>query len=102
MQYRLIEITYKNRIEWEDGPGSLQNIVSDVIQKKVLVTWSKERPTVRKPDADGYYFFPRSYFDDDPTGWYEFGYRVECRADDTSEWQFEGLARPLARDDSEE
>lgn len=29
VKVRLTKTSYSNRLEWEDGPGSLQNVVSD-------------------------------------------------------------------------
>ena len=29
-KYRIVKTTYRSRTEWEDGPGSLTNIVSDI------------------------------------------------------------------------
>lgn len=38
--YQLVEHYYRNRTEWEDGPGSLKNIVSDK-RTRVVRTWGK-------------------------------------------------------------
>jgi hypothetical protein len=40
-EYQLVEKVYNNRIAYEDGPGSLQNIVADC-RESVRATWTNE------------------------------------------------------------
>lgn len=74
-RYRLIQTTYKQRMEWEDGPGSLRNIVSDV-SERVVAHWI------------GYIDLGRYIYSDDPDGWCDFSYRIERKAKGAVAWEY--------------
>jgi len=97
--YRLTQVTYRNRIEYEDGPGSLQNVVSDssshVIrvwenQGEVFGTWLLE---------DGVPGLSRGT----PDGWIEYSYKLErCLTGDENKWKLVGFLEPQEGDDYDE
>lgn len=97
--YRLIQATYRNRIEYEDGPGSLQNIVSDV-SERVLYTWNNESENFGKELLkDGLSGLPRGSVD----GFYDYNHKLERRpsGDDTGEWKYVGFVKPARWDDDD-
>lgn len=73
-KYRLIETTYKQRIEWEDGPGTLRNIVSDVSERIVKI-WLGNKNISR-------YIYPNQ-----PDGWVDYSYHVERKAKGAYAWE---------------
>jgi len=87
--YKLTEITYRNRVEWEDGHGSLQNIVSDETRRTVISTWENMNDS----------FGEKLLKEGDPTlvllptsdgGHIEYSYVLERRELKGTEWEFVG------------
>ena len=99
--YRLIQSTYRQRIEYEDGPGSLQNIVSDV-SHRVLYKWKNESEDFGKVLLkEGLSGLPRNSSD----GRYDYNHKLERRLTGaTSEWEYVGFinARKSHDDDYDE
>lgn len=88
-EYRLVEHHYRNKVQWEDGPGSLQNIVSNV-RTRVVRTWEKRSEdfarnllasglTGLEPDSDD--------------GRDEYSYYLERRSVSTEDWKFIGIVK---------
>jgi hypothetical protein len=73
-KYRLIETTYRQRIEWEDGPGTLRNIVSDVSERIVKI-WVGNKNISR-------FIYPNQ-----PDGWEDYSYRIERKAKGAYAWE---------------
>lgn len=73
-KYRLIETTYRQRIEWEDGPGSLRNIVSDVSERIVKI-WIGHKDISR-------FIYPNQ-----SDGWEDYSYRIERKAKGAYAWE---------------
>ena len=101
--YRLVKKTYMSRVEFEDGPGSLQNIVADVYNQ-VVKTWSE--PAGRPKDVVIRYakhFVPGVYEDEDPR--IEYSYWLEYKNAD-GEWMHVTSIEPrvikLGHDDYED
>ncbi|MDB5266409.1 MAG: hypothetical protein JWN89_224 [Parcubacteria group bacterium] len=88
MEYRLIETEYRNRIEYEDGPGSLQNIVSDK-RERILDrgTWSDESSTEDLIRYCVEYCIPHRRLEG-PVGMYEYNYFLEYRKSSAVEWEY--------------
>ena len=86
MHYKLTKNIYVSRIEWEDGPGSLENVVEDVT-RRVMKEWSMadgtpEKSVIRYAE----HYIPKRYDFDDPR--IEESYILERRKDDSSEWEY--------------
>lgn len=86
--YRLIEKEYKNRIENEDGPGSLQNIVSDT-RTRVVEKWYQEDSSFGDSVLAGNVYGLRLE-EDSADGYYEFAYFLERKRCDEEEWRYVG------------
>ena len=84
-EYRLVRITYVNRIEYEDGPGSLRNIVSDEY-KYVIDEWTGNDAFGKELVEDGYWVNRPIEYDD----YSETSYRLERRASSASPWKYFG------------
>ena len=74
-KFRLIETTYRQRVEWEDGPGSLRNIVSDK-SERIVALWV------------GYKDLDRYIYPNEPDGWYDYSYRIERKAKGALAWEY--------------
>lgn len=88
MEYRLIETEYKNRIEYEDGPGSLKNIVSD--KKKRILDRGVQSHESSTEDLIRYcvaYCIPHRRLKG-PVGMYEYSYILEYRKGGVDEWEY--------------
>lgn len=95
--YRVIETTYRNRIENEDGPGSLENIVSDTSTR---IMWE------RKNEAEDFRDYMRktgvSGSEGSADGFIEYSYTLERRPAGTSdEWTFAGNLKVKRQDDDD-
>jgi hypothetical protein len=88
--YRLLAITYRNRVEYEDGPGSLKNIVSDVSQR-VFRFWEDADENFGTRFLNNTYVEDLSLETDSDDGWYQYSYRLERKAKEDSEWKFVGF-----------
>lgn len=93
--YRVVETTYRNRIENEDGPGSLENIVSDTSTR---VMWE------RKSEAEDFRDYLRttgvSGEEGSADGFIEYSYTLERRPAGTSnEWKFSAHLKVKRQDD---
>ncbi|MBP7741341.1 MAG: hypothetical protein KA104_01450 [Candidatus Pacebacteria bacterium] len=75
-KYRLIETTYRQRVEWEDGPGSLRNIVSDV-SERIVAIWV------------GYKNIARFIYPNQPDGWEDYSYHIERKAKGAYAWEYD-------------
>lgn len=90
--YQLLEITYYNRIVYEDGPGSCQNIVSES-QHRVLREWHAD------DESYGEYLLshriPNLYIETETEGGrYDYSYWLERRPVGTEQWEFIGSLDP--------
>lgn len=86
MHYRLVKYTYVSRLEWEDGPGSLENVVEDRTDR-VVKEWTRpddESTQVAIRYAE--HFIPCRYDLEDPR--IEESYMLERRKDSSSEWEY--------------
>lgn len=90
-EYRLVEHSYHNVIEWEEGPGSMQNIVSDK-DSRVVRTWkNRDEDFGNQLTASG---LPGLQCDSDD-GRDEYRYYLERRPIIGGEWQFVGIVKAL-------
>lgn len=98
--YRLTETIYTNRVEWEDGPGSLQNIVADKSAPRVMCEWQKKDEAFGKNLMR---FHMLDLPDDSPDGHVEYSHMLERRPSGMAEgaWNFVGFLYPR-EDDIEE
>ena len=88
--YRLVENYYRNRIEWEDGPGSLRNIVSDM-RTRVVRTWARQSEDFEhRLTTIGLHGLQQNSAD----GWHEYLYQLERRSSADEEWKFVGFVTP--------
>ena len=88
MEYRLIETEYRNRIEYEYGPGSLQNIVSD--KRKRILDRGAQSDDTSTEDLIRYcvaYCIPHRRLEG-PVGMYEYSYILEYRKGSVDEWEY--------------
>ncbi len=86
MRCRLVRNTYVDRVEYEDGPGSLQNVVQDV-SRKVTKEWNVPDDTSSEVLIFSIkHYIPNIYEFDDPR--IEESYTLERRKDDSSEWEY--------------
>lgn len=93
--YRLVENYYRNRMEWEDGPGSLQNVVSDK-RIRVVRTWDKR-------DEDFAHRLIKSGLtgleQDSLDGWRQYSYHLERLEE--GRWRFMGTVDALSDPEDE-
>lgn len=88
--YQLVEHYYRNRIEWEDGPGSLQNVVSDE-RIRVIRTWeNRDEDFGRQLITDGF----SGLRCNSPDGWHEYSYRLQRRSAEGGEWALVDFISP--------
>ncbi len=99
MRYRLTRRTYRNRIEHEDGPGSLQNIVQDETRSRFR-EWSEPDGT-SKEDVTRRAQRMIPYLEYEDT-WVEETYWLESQKDDSSEWQFVTVLYPTFEPDRDD
>ena len=87
IRIRLVITTYLNHLEWEDGPGSLQNVVSDASsQYQSLGTMTMaEAEALTRNDLDEIY---NVYFEEDSAdGFEEYSYKLEYFDNTTLKWR---------------
>ncbi len=97
MKYRLIRNVYVDRVQHEDGPGSLMNVVQDV-RRGVHREWSlsdetPEKSAIRYAEAH----VPVRYSDEDPR--IEETYTLERHKDDSCDWEYVTTLHPKVVDD---
>src|SRR5580704_10753485 len=86
VEVRLVTTHYHNRLEWEDGPGSLQNVVSDArstserLGKMSLA--QAEAMTKSKLDDE----FGIILDEDSGDGFEEFSFKLEYLDPDSGKW----------------
>lgn len=91
MRYRLTRRTYRNRIEYEDGPGSLQNVVQDETRSRFR-EWDESDGTSEKDVTNrAKRMIPYMEYED---SWIEEAYWLESRKDNSREWQFVTVLYP--------
>lgn len=88
VEVRLTETSYSNRLEWEDGPGSLRNVVSDSTRHRYDLgsMTLDEANAFTKSDAEeelGIYFQ-----EDSADGFEEYNYKLEYRDSATNQWHY--------------
>ncbi len=94
-EYRLVRLTYMNRIEYEDGPGSLMNIVSDEPRWSTIRTWPDEDEQFgERLVKEG---VPFSLSDSAEGGRIDYSYELQRRADVSAEWEYVGHVRSAHR-----
>ncbi len=98
--YRLTEKVYESRVEWEDGAGSLQNIVTDKSEPQVIFAW-------REKDENFGRNLMKSHSlnlpEDSSDGRTEYTHTLERRLSGTEDaWKFLGFLYPHDEDDEEE
>jgi len=86
-QVRLIKTSYSNRLEWEDGPGSLRNVVSDSSKRRYDLgsMTLEEANTFSRSDVEeelGIYFE-----EDSADGFEEYSYKLEYLDPATNQWR---------------
>ena len=86
MRYRLTKNTYVARVEWEDGPGSLQNVVEDVTRRVVKERSGKDGTEEKSEIRYAQAYVPHLYEFDDPR--IEESYTLERHNDGSSEWEY--------------
>jgi hypothetical protein len=95
--YQLVEHYYRNRMEWEDGPGSLQNIVSDE-HIRVIRTWDNR-------DEDFGNRLIQSGLSglecDSDDGWEQYSYYLKRRPIAGGEWRLVGFVEAKPDSDHE-
>jgi hypothetical protein len=97
--YRLVKTTYRNQIEYEDGPGSLQNIVSDSSSHIIRVWKNMGEDFGSWILEEGLPGLPRS----ESLGWVEYSYKLERRPTNSYEhWRLVGFLNPEAYDEYDE
>lgn len=85
--YRLIKITYVQRIEYEDGPGSLRNVVSDDYHE-IVNTWEDQGEEYRAWIIENNGWLRP---DEDDGGRTTYSYKLVCRpSGSTEEWKYAG------------
>ncbi len=90
--YRLTEKIYENRIENEDGPGSLENIMTRVSECRVINIWSDKSVYFGKHLMKSHSL---DLPEDSADGRIEYSYTLERRAcGDSGEWFFLGFLYP--------
>ena len=87
MEYRLIETEYRNRIEYEDGPGSLQNIVSDESRRLVGEGTIREGASKEEMTSRVQHLIPYQG-QDYGLGMYDYSYTLEAREKGATEWEY--------------
>lgn len=94
-QYRLVQKHYRNSIQWEDGPGSLQNVVSKV-RTRVVRSWDRRDEefarSIIKSGLTGLEL-------DSDDGWDEYSYHLERRATSTESWKYVGHVKSIPDSD---
>lgn len=88
---RLVETFYQNRIEWEDGPGSCQNIVSDSsTRRRDLGSMTvAEARILGKSNVEE---ILGTYFEEDSAdGFEEYSYMLEYLDPTTETWHLVGF-----------
>lgn len=87
VKVRLVETYYKNRLEREDGPMSLQNIVSDSSSRYkalgVMTMAEAEALTKQDLEDEGY-----DFEEDSDDGFEEFGYKLQYFDPAEKAWRF--------------
>jgi hypothetical protein len=96
MQWKLTQRTYGRRVEWEDGHGSLQNIVEDMSMGRPRVWHEPDEKPKDRVLRGAQARIPRIEYEDT---WNEEVYWLECRKDDSSKWEFVDVLRPKLEDD---
>lgn len=90
-EYRLVRLTYVNRLEYEDGPGSLTNVVSGEPQKRTLRIWHDRDENFGKGlVAHGFKSYALISSSED--GWIEYSYRLERRLENSADAEWEYVA----------
>src|SRR3989338_10009647 len=93
--YQLVEHYYRNRTEWEDGPGSLQNITSDK-RTRVVRTWEKRDEDFGcRLIKSGLTGLQR----DSDDGWEQYSYYLERRPIAGGEWRLVGFVEAKPESD---
>lgn len=84
---RLVTTEYRNSLEREDGPGSLQNVVSSSSSSSRTVgemtLASAKSLTKANLECMGFYFY-----EDSDDGFEEYGYKLEYLDPVTDEWRY--------------
>lgn len=88
VEVRLKEVFYQNRLENEDGPGSLTNVVSDASKPRYTSLGGMPLDEARGMTAAGIGDHGVYLEDDSGDGYEEYGYTLEYLDPDTKEWRF--------------
>jgi hypothetical protein len=87
VKVRLVTTYYHNRLEWEDGPGSLRNVVSGTsneyedLDEMTLA----EAESLTKSDLETDYYI--EFEEDSADGWDEYSYKLEYLDPATGKWR---------------
>ena len=88
VEVRLVTTYYQNRIEYEEGPGSAADVVSDSTDHK----WNLGRMPLAEAEAMTkgrlYEEFGFDLEEDSADGFEEFWHRLEYRDPETGKWRF--------------
>src|SRR5688572_18886948 len=87
VKVRLTTTYYSNRLEWEDGPGSLRNVVSDTSNDYEYLdrmTLAEAESLTRADLEEGYLVY---FQEDSADGWEEFSYKLEYFDPATRKWR---------------
>ena len=84
---RLVTTHYSNRLEWEDGPGSLQNVVSDAsheYRSLDRLTLAEAEALTKSDIEDGYGYYLEN---DSHGGFEEFSHKLEYLDTENGKWR---------------
>ena len=87
---QVTHVRYDNHLEWEDGPGSLQNVVSDTSEPRVVCTTRitlADAKQLSREDFEHCIWFE----EDSADGWTEHSYKLEWLNPDTGKWGLVGF-----------
>ena len=88
VKVRLVTTYYRNRLEWEDGPGSLRNVVSDDSKEYTALgeMTQAEAEALTQSDLEVYHAV---YFENDSAdGFEEYWYALEYFDADRQKWRY--------------
>jgi len=89
--YRLIEKVYCNRIENEDGPGSLQNVISSE-KIRIIKKWTEQKEDFGVQLIENHSL---DLSEDSDDGFIEFSHLLERRRCGSDKWEFVGCLYPM-------
>ncbi|HSE29470.1 MAG TPA: hypothetical protein VLA77_02715 [Candidatus Saccharimonadales bacterium] len=87
VKVRLVTTIYVSHLEWEDGPGSMQNVVSD---SSVCERQEVDSLTMAEAKALSYddlrFEYGLNFEEDSPDGFEEFNFALQYLNEATGKW----------------